>query len=197
MVYCIQRWICAWAGTRWCRWAQPPCRARCVDDRMHGRGVVAEDGAAEAAEASERYRTRILTPDSSSRGRIYAFGRKYGPLARICSGSLDRLVLGHLCTDGPQNTCNRLARAHGCSIGHGSWAAGHGEWVWGTAGKQQRVSHAHLGRAPASQKALLHAADKAAWRPLTASIAAAEKTASRALDMCCAVRIWAALPCIH
>jgi hypothetical protein len=157
--------------------------------------VAVKDAAAGAAESSERDGTRIPTPDSSSQGSIWAFGRKCGPLTRICSGSQDRLVLGHLCTDRPENTCNRVARAHGRSIGHGGWAAGHAEWTWGTAAKQQHVSHAHLGRAAASQKALLHAVDKAAWRSLNASTAAAEETASAALDMCCAVRIWAALPC--
>jgi len=162
---------------------------------MHNGGVVAEDRAAGAAEASERDRTRIPSPDSSSRWSIWAFGRIYGPLARICSGSLDRLVLGHLCTDRPENTRNRVARARGCMIGHGGGAAGHGVHTWGTAGKQQHVSHAHVGRAPASQKALHHAAGKAAWRPLDASTTAVMMTVPRALDMCCAVRIWAALPC--
>jgi len=133
-----------------CRRAQPACRARCADPRMHGRGVVAEDGAAGAAEASGRDRTRIPTPDSSSRWWIWAFGWKYGPLARICSGSLDRLVLGHLCTDRPENTCNRIARARGCTIGPRGGAAEHGVHTWGTADKQRQVSHTRAARAPAT-----------------------------------------------
>jgi hypothetical protein len=108
----------------------------------------------------------VATPDLSSRWSIWSFGRKYGPLARICSGSLDRLVLGHLCTDRPENTCNRIARVRGRTIGHGSWAAGHGVRTWGTASKQWQVSNAHLGRAPATRKAQHRGAMEAHWRPL-------------------------------
>ncbi len=73
-------------------------------------------------------------------------------MARICSGSLDRLVLGHLCTDRPQNTCIRLARARGRTIGQGSWAAERGVHIWGTAAKQQRISHSPPARAPSPRE---------------------------------------------
>jgi hypothetical protein len=128
--------------------------------------VAGRDGIRGPSNSSARDRTRILTPDSSSRGSIWPFGRKCSRLGRICSGSRDRPVLGHLCTNRPQNACSGTARVRERAYAHGRWAAGPAHWVWGTAGKQQHVSHAHLGRAAASQKALLRAADKAQRRPL-------------------------------
>jgi hypothetical protein len=67
----------------------------------------------------------ILTPDSSSRDETTPYGWKYSRLGRCCSGSLDRLVLGHLCTDRPQNTCIRIARVRRRTFEQGDWAAGH------------------------------------------------------------------------
>ncbi len=136
----------------------------------------------------------VPTPDSSSRGAIWAFGRKYGPLARICSGSLDRLVLGHLCTDRPQNTCKRVARARGCTIGQGDEEAAHAEGTWGTADKQQHVSHAHAGGALAARKAQHHATGKAGWRPPVIRDRSAVQLASCRLNSCCDVRIGSARP---
>lgn len=156
------------AGIRATGRTQPACPARCSERILQGRAPEVEDAAAAPATSSGRDRTRILTPDSSSPCESTPCGWKYSRLGRCCSGSLDRLVLGHLCTDRPGNTRNGIARARGRMIGHGSWAAGHGQWTWGTAAKQQHVSHAHLGRAPAGQKTRHRTADKAQWRPLDA-----------------------------
>lgn len=131
---------------------------------MRGRGVAGTDGAAGQTNSSARARMRILTPDSSSRGSIWPFGRKCSRLGRICSGSRDRPVLGHLCTNRPGNACIGTARARERACTHGGRAAGPAHWVWGTAAKQRQVSHAHHGQAAAGQRMHLHAAVKAQLR---------------------------------
>ena len=114
---------------------------------------------------------RILTPDSNSRCKTTPYGWKYSRLGRSCSGSLDRLVLGHLCTDRPQNTRIRIARARGRTFGSGDWAAKHGVHTWGTADKQWQVSHTRAARAPATQKEQHRSAAEAHWRPSVVPVA--------------------------
>ena len=178
----------------WCEGAHPARQAKCVGSCRCGRGGEGENRVAGAAKAAGLHRRSIPTPDSSSRGAICPFGRKYGPLARICSGSLDRLVLGHLCTDRPQNTCNRIARARGCTIGQGDEEAAHGEGTWGTPAKQQRVSHARTGRALAGRKEQHHTAGKAGWSASVVRERSAASLPSCTLNDCCDVRIGSALP---
>lgn len=63
-----------------------------------------------AGASSERARNCVLTPDSSSPGGNYP-PRVEDPTARPakCSGSLNRPVLGHLCTIRPKNSGNGVA----------------------------------------------------------------------------------------
>ena len=112
---------------------------------------------------------RILTPDSNSRCKTTSYGWKYSRLGRSCSGSLDRLVLGHLCTDRPQTARIRIARTRESTFGPGSWEADRGEHVWGTAAKQQQVSHARATRAPATRRTQHRGAAEAAWAALELS----------------------------
>jgi len=131
---------------------------------LHGQGVKGEDRVEVTANASRRALKCIPTPDSSSQRESTPCGWKCGQLVRICSGSLDRLVLGHLCTDRPQNTCIRIARARGRTIGHGRWAAEHGVHTWGTAAKQQHISHSLSAQAPTRQSVHYRCAREARGR---------------------------------
>ena len=140
---------------------------------LQGRGAKVGNGAAAPATSSGLHRTHIPTPDSRSPVETTSYGWKYGRLGRSCSGSLDRLVLGHLCTDEPLDACKSIARVRGRTIGPGSWAAGHAVHTWGTAGKQRQVSHARAARAPATRKAHHHGAVEVQWRPLGTPVAGA------------------------
>lgn len=64
-----------------------------------------------AAAPPSRRAASIWTSDSNSPHESRASGAKCGQRARSASGSLDRLYLGHFCTDGPENASRRTARA--------------------------------------------------------------------------------------
>jgi len=134
----------------------PACRARCSEvqpagPRRSSRGCCRCTAAAPATSAG-RDRTRILTPDSKSPRESTTYGWKYSRLGRYCNGSLDRLVLGHLCTDRPQNAGIRIARTPRRTIGRGHWAAEHGVHTWGTSAKQRQVSHTRVERGISNSK---------------------------------------------
>jgi hypothetical protein len=164
MIPFVRRCLLHEAACRSRKEALPACQARCAEPCMRGRRVGSRDRSGGQANSSARARIRIWRPDSSSRGSIWAFGQKHSRLARICSGSRDRPVLGHLCTDRPENACIGIARARERAYALGGWAAGPAHHIWGTAAKQWQVSHAHHGRAAADRKMHLHAAVKAQWR---------------------------------
>ena len=157
------------AGIRATGRTQPACPARCSERILQGRAPEVEDAAAAPATSSGRDRTRILTPDSSSQLKSTPYDWKHSRLGRCCSGSLDRLVLGHLCTDRPENTCKRTARTRERTIGQGDWAAGHEVHTWGTADTPWQVSHSRAARAPAPRKVQHRSGTQARWRPRVAT----------------------------
>ncbi len=129
-----------------------PPRGNAESVASQGWRAEGEYRAAAVATSSERDRTRFPTSDSDSPCVICPFGGKYAPLAPHCSGSLDRPVLGHLCTEWPQNASIRTARARARSRRHGRWAAEHGGYIWGTAATQHHASSHAAARAPARRK---------------------------------------------
>lgn len=115
--------------------------------------------------APGRARMHVLTPDSSSWRGITPFGGRRAQLARMCSGSLDRLVLGHLCTDRPLLAPMRIARARQRSCGRANGAAEYHDHLWGTADTQEHISHTSAARAPATRKQHFLRATEVLWRP--------------------------------
>ena len=113
-------------------------RCECRPSRQVGREVAFAGG---AGTRSDRARNRVLTPDSSSPGSYYPL-RAEDPTRRPpkCSGSLDRSVLGHLCTIRPGNSGNSVASLPVCTGARRARCAWVGQQVRGSTetGRQGR-----------------------------------------------------------
>lgn len=182
----------------WCqRWlaARNRCPTSAGTQPTHvGKGRIAAQQArrrgsrnrvAAAVACSERARMLILTPDSSFWGPICPFGANGAHRRRCCSGSLDRLFLGHLCTNRAENGLNREERVQGSYIEHGKWMGRCRQLVWGTAGKQWHGGQIRVGRAGVTQTRQQCNAGRALGVQQTASDAPVSLPLRCALDSHC------------
>jgi hypothetical protein len=154
-------------------WEWPACRWDADILYAHSRTASSQQRVAVPANASGLARMRILTLNSRSWRGNTPYGARCAHRARICSGSLDRPVLGHLCTEWPLAASVSIARARKRSCGCAHRAAGHHDQLWGAAGKQRQISSTSAPRAPASRKQHFLRATEALCMPLVSSVDAA------------------------